>query len=111
MEAIAAQRERSSRSYFPPAMDSSKLKFYKLVLRKAFHDNNDDRGVDGNCGQINGKEINRMPVSKKTAKRNKRNAPKSAKVKLSDLTPKKQPKGGARLIGTSDCGAGGCYPR
>jgi hypothetical protein len=35
-----------------------------------------------------------MPVSKKSAKRKKRNVPKSAKVKLSDLTPKKEPKGG-----------------
>lgn len=35
-----------------------------------------------------------MQASKKSAKTKTRDVPKSAKVKLSDLTPKKQPMGG-----------------
>lgn len=35
-----------------------------------------------------------MPASKKSANRNKRKATKATKVRLSDLTPKKEPKGG-----------------
>jgi hypothetical protein len=47
-----------------------------------------------------------MPASKKSPKQKKRSVPKSEKVKLSDLTPKKGPKGGVGGRQTYGCGGG-----
>ncbi len=57
----------------------------------------------GIAGKIEGKETNAMPASKRSAKKTKQKVPKSAKIKLSDMTPKKQPKGSLGFVTDAGC--------